>query len=904
MRLQTTTGYTTIVNWLANKNHHPFTFQEETWQHIINGKSGLVNAPTGCGKTYSVFLGALIDFINMHPDNWQSKANNGIQLLWITPLRALAKDIGRAMEEVVSELGMQWKIGIRNGDTDINERQRQKRRMPEVLIITPESMHLLLAQKGYPATFETLQTMAVDEWHELIGSKRGVQIELAVSRLTALRNGQLKVWGISATIGNLEQAKEVLLSPVFHNNSAANREGPIEISREVANSPSTGGGRGEAVIANIRKDIVIESIIPDEIEKYPWAGHLGLKLIHKVLPILNNSRTTLIFINTRGMSEQWYQALLTAAPDLAGAIALHHGSIEQELRVWVEEALHTGRLKAVVCTASLDLGVDFRPVETVIQVGSPKGVARFLQRAGRSGHSPGDVSRIYFLPTHSLELVEAAALKNAVEETFIESKEPMLLCFDVLIQYLSTLAISDGFLPEPLLKELRSTYCYRDMTDNEWMAILEFITSGGNALQQYDEYKKVEVTDGVFRITSRRIAMRHRMHIGTIVSEAMMKVKFVSGGFIGVIEEWFITRLSPGDVFTLAGRNLELVTIKDMTALVRKSNSKKSIVPSWQGGRMPLSAKLGKKLREKFEEARDIQEGNWPSYARAPAGEAEGREKKAVGSRQQAEIKGKKSEELTSSRDHQKSGAHSPLTTHHSPDIELQVLEPLFKLQETLSHVPGANELLIEHIETKDGYHLFVYPFEGRLVHEAMAAILAWRISKITPITFSFAMNDYGFELLSDQPIPVDDTNVYELFTAQNLLADIQRSANATEMAKRKFRDIAVIGGLIFQGYPGEQKKARHLQSSASLLFNVFSEYEPGNLLLRQSYQEVFDQQMEEVRLRNMLERIQQSTIIITFPQQLTPFCFPIKVDSMRENLTSEKLEDRVKRMQTQLNGL
>jgi ATP-dependent Lhr-like helicase len=432
----------------------------------------------------------------------------------------------------------------------------------------------------------------------------------------------------------------------------------------------------------------------------------------------------------------------------------------------------------------------------------------------------------------------------------------MLLCFDVLIQYLSTLAISDGFRPAQMFEEIVSTYCYRHMTQSEWMAILEFITTGGNALQQYDEYKKVEIIDDIYRITSRRMAMRHRMHIGTIVSESMMKVKFVSGGFIGVIEEWFITRLSPGDVFTLAGRNLELVTIKDMTALVRKSNSKKSIVPSWQGGRMPLSANLGKKLREKFEEARNMSE------------------------------------------------AHSPLTIHHSPDIELQVLAPLFNLQQHLSHVPGANELLIEQIETKDGYHLFVYPFEGRLVHEAMAAILAWRISRITPITFSFAMNDYGFELLSDQPIPVDDTNVYELFTADNLLADIQRSANATEMAKRKFRDIAVIGGLIFQGYPGEQKKARHLQSSASLLFNVFSEYEPGNLLLRQSYQEVFDQQMEEVRLRNMLERIQRSKIIITFPQQLTPFCFPIKVDSMRENLTSEKLEDRVKRMQAQLNSL
>ncbi|NII27160.1 ligase-associated DNA damage response DEXH box helicase [Pseudoflavitalea sp. X16] len=822
MELRETIGYKIIQQWLADKGHRPFPFQEETWGHIIHGKSGLVNAPTGFGKTFSVFLGAVIDFINQHPNNYKTKSKNGLQLLWVTPLRALGKDIARAMEEVITELGMSWKVGIRNGDTDVNERQKQKRQMPEALVITPESLHLLLAQKGYPDVFKALKIIAVDEWHELIGSKRGVQIELAVTRIVhvqqSLFNTHCAVWGISATIGNLDQAQEVLLASV--------------------------GGKGATVKAQLRKEVSIESIIPDEIEQYPWAGHLGIKLAHKVIPIIHNSRTTLIFINTRGMSERWYQTLLNEAPDLAGAIALHHGSIEQQLRIWVEENLHSGKLKAVVCTASLDLGVDFRPVETVIQVGSPKGVARFLQRAGRSGHQPGEVSKIYFLPTHSLELVEAAALKSAIEENFIESREPMLLCYDVLIQFLGTLAISEGFRPDELYQEITATYCYRDMTPDEWSAILHFVTAGGTALQQYDDYKKIEVIDDLYRITSRRIAMRHRLHIGTIVSESMMKVKFVSGGFIGVIEEWFISRLSPGEVFTLAGRNLELVMIKDMTALVRKSSATKSIVPSWQGGRMPLSANLGKKLREKFNEAE-----------------------------------------------------HAA----HKRDIELEVLQPLFQLQEALSHVPKANELLIEQIETKDGFHLFVFPFEGRLVHEAMAAILAWRISKIRPITFSFAMNDYGFELLSDQPIPVDDTNVYELFTPDDLLADIQRSVNATEMAKRKFRDIAVIGGLIFQGYPGEQKKARHLQSSASLLFNVFSEYEPHNLLLRQAYQEVLDQQMEEVRLRNMLERIQQSNIILTFPQALTPFCFPIKVDSMRENLTSEKLEDRVKKMQGQL---
>jgi ATP-dependent helicase Lhr and Lhr-like helicase len=836
LKLHQTTGYQIIHQWLTEKNLHPFSFQEETWQHIIDGESGLVNAPTGCGKTFSVFLGAVIDFINHHPKDYKTKSKNNLQLLWITPLRALGKDIARAMDEVIRELGMNWKVGIRNGDTEMSERQKQKRQMPEVLIITPESLHLLLAQKNYPEIFQSLKIIAVDEWHELLGSKRGVQVELAVSRIVRVVNSfqlavgnilnrqlptancQLCIWGISATIGNLEEAKDVLLSPMKT--------------------------AGVIVKASIKKNIQIESILPDEIEKYPWSGHLGIRLIHKVIPIILQSRTTLIFINTRGMSETWYQSLLNACPDLAGAIALHHGSIDMDLRVWVEEALHEGKLKAVVCTASLDLGVDFRPVETVIQVGSPKGVARFLQRAGRSGHQPGEVSKIYFLPTHSLELVEGAALNTAMQLNFIESRQPMLLCFDVLVQYLSTLAISDGFYPEEIYNEIKSTYCFREMTEGEWEDILHFISAGGAALQQYDEFKKVEIINGLYKINSRKVAMRHRLHIGTIVSDSMMKVKFISGGYVGVIEEYFISRLNPGDVFTLAGRNLEFVMIKDMTALVRKSNAKKSIVPSWQGGRMPLSANLGIMLRRKLNEA----------------------------------------------------------LSKNTQDVELKILAPLFELQESLSHVPGENELLIEHIETKDGFHLFVYPFEGRLVHEAMAALLSYRISRIVPITFSFAMNDYGFELLSDQPIPVDDSNVYELFSPENLSADIQRSVNSAEMARRKFRDIAVIGGLIFQGYPGEYKKAKHLQSSASLLFNVFTEYDKNNLLLRQSYHEVMEQQMEEARLRNMLERVQQSRIVITFPQQLTPFCFPLKVDSMRENFSSEQLEDRVRKMQLQLN--
>ncbi|HMP93152.1 MAG TPA: ligase-associated DNA damage response DEXH box helicase, partial [Phnomibacter sp.] len=709
------TGEQIVNQWLASQGMQPFAYQTQAWQAIQQGASGMVNAPTGCGKTFSVFLGAVIQYINAHPASWQKAKNGGLQLLWISPLRALAKDLGRAMQEALQSLGLPWQVGIRNGDTDTAERSRQKRRMPEVLIITPESLHLLLATREHRNYFTNLRLVAVDEWHELVGSKRGVMTELALAwlqYLSSTRGTLLQVWGISATIGNLEQAAEVLL----------------------ASSPAPAHLR-VMIRANMNKQTAVHTIIPDEIEKYPWAGHLGIKLIEKVLPIIEQSNTTLIFINTRGMAELWYQRLLDVAPQLAGAIALPHGSIEQELRLWVEEALHTQKLKAVVATASLDLGVDFRPVDTVIQVGSPKGVSRFLQRAGRAGHQPGQVSHIYFLPTHSLELVESAALQQAMQLGLMESREPIALCYDVLAQFMCTLACGEGFIADQLLRVAQSTWCFEQLTADDFYEVLHHVTEGGHALKQYDEYRKVEFVEGRYRITSRKLAYRHRLHIGAIVSDAMMRVKFMTGGYVGVIEEWFISRLEPGDVFTLAGRNLELVTIKDMTVVVKKSNAKKSIVPSWMGGRMSLTAKLGMVLRQTIEQAAQMQQTVTP--------------------------------------------AHAP--------VELQALRPLFALQQQLSAIPLANQLLIEHHLSKEGYHLVVFPFEGRQVHEAMSALVAWRISQLTPITFSIAMNDYGFELLSDKPIPLDDTNAHELFSLQNLLADIQRSTNHAEMAMRKF---------------------------------------------------------------------------------------------------------------------
>jgi len=845
-----TTGQQIIRQWYKQKNWQQFPFQQEMEEAYLGGNSGLLNAPTGSGKTFALFLPFLADYINKNPATWSTQKNNGLMMLWITPLRALTNDIKKAMQEVCDDIGLPWKIATRTGDTPAAEKQALKKKLPEVLLTTPESLHLMLAQKEYPQIFKSLQVVVIDEWHELLGTKRGVQVELGLSRLKALasvgslqfavgseqlakssksplitekssklktENCQLKIWGISATIGNLEQAADVLLGNDF----------PAD--------------RIKMVRAFVDKKLVIKSVIPENIESYSWAGHIGVKLLPQVMKIVAKSKTTLIFTNTRSQAEIWYHAILDNYPEYAGIMAMHHGSLDNELRNWVEQALHAEALKVVVCTSSLDLGVDFRPVDTVIQVGSPKGVARFMQRAGRSGHAPGAVSRAWFVPTHSLELLEGAALKEGIKKGIFESRDPLLLTMDVLIQYMVTLAVSDSFRADELYREVKTTYAFTDLTRNEFNELLDFVTHGGNVLAQYDEFLKVEVENGLYKVNNRRVAMRHRLSIGTITSDVSIRVKWLSGKSLGTIEESFISKLNPGDNFWFAGQSLEFIRIKEMSAYVKKSTKKKGLIPSWMGGRMPLSSQLAAVFRDKLDEV-----------------------------------------------------AHGI-----EVDEEVIALKPLFKLQAELSHLPESHEFLIESFKSKEGHHLIFYPFEGRLVHEGMASLLAYRISKIKNASFSIAMNDYGFELLTDEDIPIEQAlEDASFFSIDNLLDDILHSLNANEMARRRFRDIAHIGGLVFTGYPGQPVKGRHLQASTSLLFDVFSEYEPNNLLVRQAYNEALAFQLEEFRLRMALQRIIKQSIVLKQIERPTPFAFPIMIDSLgRERLTTETLEERVARM-------
>lgn len=802
--------------WFQRQNWKPFAFQEETWNAFLDGKHGLLNAPTGSGKTYALWFPILLEYMRLNPE-YAKKHKPGLKAIWITPLRALSLEIQLAASRIITDLEIPFEVGIRTGDTGTAERAKQRKTLPDLLITTPESLQLLLATKGYAKSFEACNAIVVDEWHELLGSKRGVQMELALSRLKSICPN-LRIWGISATIGNLEQARQVLLGPdseaLFHS---------------------------ELIRASLNKIITVKSIVPEKMETFPWRGHLGLHLLESVIPIIEASKTTLIFTNTRGQCEIWFQKLLEAHPELAGEIAMHHGSISKETRLWVEQAIRNESLKAVVCTSSLDLGVDFAPVETVIQIGGPKGIARFMQRAGRSGHRPGQESRIYFLPTHALELVEASALQKALLNGSVEDRIPYLQSLDVLTQYLTTLAVSDGFFPQEIYREVNSTFCYEDLTEVDWNWLLNFLIQGSQSLRNYDDYKKMEVQeDGRCLVTNRGVAMRHRFQIGTIVGDADIQVKYQKGGYIGTIEEWFISKLQPGDVFTFAGRNLEFIRIKEMVAQVRNSSNKSTKTPSWMGGRLTLSGEMSELLRR----------------------------------------------ELYS--------CHLP---EKQQSREIKALKPLFNRQLIESIIPGPDQFLIETFKTQDGYHNLFYPFEGRFVHEALASLLSYRISLLVPITFSLAYNDYGFELLSDQKLDINMVLDNNLFSSEYLLEDLQKSLNSTELARRKFRDIAVISGLVFSGYPKKNLQMKHLQSSSQLLFEVFRDYEPDNLLYLQSYRETFEHQLEEGRLRMALERIAGQEIIWKNCAEPTPLSFPIITDRLREKLSSEKLADRIQKM-------
>jgi ATP-dependent Lhr-like helicase len=851
--------------WLALRNWQPFPFQRKVWKAISKGRSGLLHLTTGAGKTLAVWLGALERFVPLDqgkekqtgsedansPD--ASRKGNiapSLTVLWLTPMRALAADTLRALREPLPDFAPHWTSGLRTGDTPSGERAAQNRRLPTLLVTTPESLSLLLARADAPDTLATVQLVVVDEWHEMLGNKRGVQVQLALSRLSGW-NPQLMVWGMSATLANLKRALSTLL--------------PLPapaVPLEQPGKPPPAPLMPVLIKGRIDKKLVVDTLLPERVERFAWAGHMGLSMLPRVGKEIAQSGSTLVFTNTRSQAERWYQALLEHYPGWAGEIALHHGSLDLSVRNWVELGLKNGTLRAVVCTSSLDLGVDFLPVERVLQVGSAKGVARMLQRAGRSGHAPGRPSRITLVPTHSLEIIEAAAVRQAIQTGQIEDRYSPHQPLDVLVQHLVTVALGGGFQPDALYAEVRRTFAYADLSPDNWQWALDFVRQGGPSLAAYPDFQRAAPdAQGIWRVGDSRLARRHRSNIGTIVSDAVLVVQFVSGGRLGTVEESFGARLRPGDVFMFAGRLLQLVRIYQMTAYVRLAKAGSPALPRWNGGRMPLSSTLADTMLSEFDAAE---------------------------------------------RDE-----------YRSP--EMRCVQPLLELQKKWSHLPTPRLLLAETLKSREGWHLFLYPFAGRQVHLGLAGLMAWRAAQAQANTFSIALNDYGFELLSTKPmdwakllpdmlaLPKERVPI-SFHEQQNqpqhrpqLLAEVLASLNATELARRRFREIARISGLIFQSHPGERRSNRQLQASASLYYDVFQNYDPGNRLLQQAKSELLQQELDIDRLAGSLERMHGQALHIVAVKKPTPLGFPLMVERFREKLSNEPLAARIARMVEEL---
>jgi ATP-dependent Lhr-like helicase len=799
-----------VEQWFSSRGWTPFPFQRDVWRAYLAGDSGLVHAATGTGKTLAIWMAPIIEAMR------EPRQPSSLRVLWITPLRALAADTSEALSQSNAELGLGWTIETRTSDTPSSVRARQSKRLPTALLTTPESLSLLLSREESADQLADLSLVVVDEWHELMGTKRGVQVELVLARLRQLRP-DLRIWGLSATIGNLEDARTALLG--------------------------TEPRRSRVVRGVEPKRVVVDALIPPVVERFPWAGHLGTQMLPAVVNAIEEGESAIVFTNTRSQTEIWYRALLEARPDWAGVLALHHGSLDRTTREWVEEGLRAGRLRCVIATSSLDLGVDFSPVDRVLQVGSPKGVARLLQRAGRSGHRPGALSRVTCVPTNVLELIDVAAARDGIETGAIESRLPVERPLDLLVQHVVTVALGGGFVAEAMLGEVRTTRAYAGLTDAEWEWVMDFISRGGDALQGYEDYARVVQRSGRWVVANREIARRHRLSIGTIVGDAQITVQYLRGQRLGSVEESFIARLRPGDRFTFAGKPLEFVRVRDMRAWVRRAPNGQGVIPRWMGSRLPLSGELAAAIRRRLDEAhRGIFRGD-----------------------------------------------------------EMEALRPILEVQARWSRIPALDELLIERVRTREGHHLFVFPFEGRLVHEGLAALFAYRLSRLTPISFTLAANDYGLELLSAEAAPLDEALERGLLSPHDLFDDLPAALNASEMAKRQFREIARIAGLIFPGFPRSGKTARQLQASSGLFFDVLERHDPSNLLLSQARREVLERQLEHSRLGRTLERLATARVVIMTPRRTPPLAFPLLVDRARDRVSSETLADRIRRMQLSL---
>jgi ATP-dependent Lhr-like helicase len=819
-----------FARWFAGRGWAPRRHQMDLLATARAGRSALLIAPTGAGKTLAGFLPTLIDLSERGDNNRLAMPAGaaarvaasglggchagGLHTLYISPLKALAVDIARNLERPVAEMGLPIRIETRTGDTPTSKRQRQRRNPPDVLLTTPEQLALILATTDAPYLFGALKCIILDELHALVTSKRGDLLSLGLARLFRMAPRLTSV-GLSATVAE-----------------------PDDLRRFLVPQPAGGKAMSDLVVAEDGAAPDVSML--DSAERLPWAGHSARHALGEIYGLIRSHRTTLVFVNTRSQAESIFQSLWKINDD-ALAIALHHGSLDVAQRRKVEAAMAAGSLRAVVCTSSLDLGVDWGDVDLVINVGAPKGASRLLQRVGRANHRMDEPSKAVLVPANRFEVLECTAALGAIADRAQDTPPARTGALDVLAQHVLGSACGGSFNADELFDEVRTAVPYLELARTDFDAVLDFVATGGYALKAYERFAKIRLTKaGSWRIAHPTVAQRYRMNIGTIVEADMLKVRLVGsrgsrslprgGRLLGQVEEYFIEMLSPGDTFVFAGEILKFEALTRDEVFVSRSTSVDPKVPSYEGGKFPLSTYLADRVRE-----------------------------------------------LISSRDKWQT-------------LPVQVREWL-AIQGRHSLIPGRENLLVETFPRADRHYLVCYPFEGRLAHQTLGMLLTRRLERAHLRPLGFVANEYALAIwgIGDLTSSIAQGKLVldELFAQDMLGDDLEAWLTESALMKRAFRSCAVIAGLIERRFPGKEKLRREVTISTDLIYDVLRRHQPDHVLLRAAREDAATGLLDIRRLGELLWRI-GGRIMHKSLDHVSPLAVPVMLEIGREIVYGE----------------
>ncbi|MCP1336196.1 ligase-associated DNA damage response DEXH box helicase [Futiania mangrovi] len=800
-----------FADWFSGRGWTPRPHQLAMLEAARAGESVLLTAPTGGGKTLAGFLPSLVDLAGMAEGDASGARPWRLHTLYVSPLKALAVDIARNLEQPVAEMGLGLRIETRTGDTPQARRQRQRTRPPDILLTTPEQIALLLSYHDADRIFAGLKTVIVDELHAMEGGKRGDLLALGLARLRTLAPG-LRAVGLSATVAD-----------------------PDRLARWLVPQPPGGEAQARRIVGAPGAKPEVAVLFSDA--RVPWSGHSARHAVGEVMTAIRAHRTTLVFVNTRSQAEVLFQELWRENED-ALPIALHHGSLSVEQRRKVEAAMAKGALRAVVCTSTLDLGIDWGDVDLVIQIGAPKGSSRLLQRIGRANHRLDQPSRALLVPSNRFEYLECLAARVAVEEGALDGEPPAPGALDVLAQHVTGVACGPGVVPDRLHEEVRSASPYAHLDRQTFDRVLAFVETGGYALRRYDRFRRLKASpDGRLVIASRGAAQAYRMNVGTIVEAPMLKVRLtkpgrgasaMGGRMLGEIEEWFVEQLGPGDTFLFAGEVLRLEGLRETDVFVSRAGGAEPKVPSYQGGKFPLSTFLADRVRGLLAD----REG-WGML---------------------------------------------------SPQVE-----EWLALQAAKSVIPARDQMLVETFPRGRKHYLVAYPFEGRLAHQTLGMLLTRRLERAGLRPMGFAANEYGLAVWGLRDMR--RVGMDALFEEDMLGDDLDAWMAESALLKRTFRNCAVIAGLVERRFPGREKTGRQVTMSTDLIYDVLRQHEPDHVLLQATRADAARGLLDIGRLGALLARI-RGRIVHRPLARISPLSVPIMLEVGREPIYGSADED------------